>query len=209
MKNPHSCYIANYYNNYAGVTIKCATYKESLTIAQNFQKSTEGACPKLAIDCVYVITNNKLHERWIAYRNNLDDKTVEQHYHGTKLACDITTKKTLCDNQDCGICGIATRGLDPECIHKNIHSPFGNGFYLAPNPAKCHEYSRGCGRYRAMLLCDVCPGTKCELKTNDDSLRGLPKWYDSIHRVRSPCDELVVYKPDAVMPRCIIVYHEE
>ena len=196
---------------YAGVTIKPATSQELSAVTQNFKQrwiSTEGACPKL--DCVYVITNTELSERWTAYQNNLDIKTVEQHYHGTRLACDIATTQTLCNNQDCGICGIAIRGLDPKLIRKNFNSQrFGNAFYLSPSPSKCHEYSQGCGNYRAMLLCDVCPGVKHKLETNDESLRGLPKWYDSVLRVsggRVP--ELMVYRPDAVMPRYIVVYQK-
>ena len=171
----------------------------------------KGRCPD--IDYVYVITNTKLSQRWTEYQQALKDKTVEQHYHGTKLTCDIITTQTLCDDQNCGICGIASEGLNVGCIGKNIDfHRFGDGFYLAPNSSKCHEYTRGFGGYRAMLLCDVCPGTKYKLKTNDQFLEGPPQGYNSIygeHRGSLNYDELVVHNPDAVMPRYVIVYQKD
>ena len=207
--------IIHFYNyTHAGVTIKLATSQELLAVTRSFEqrwRSTEEACPKL--DHVYVVTNAELSQRWTAYQNNLKDKTVEEHYHGTKLTCSLTTTQTLCNNQDCGICGIATMGLDRRCIRKNTdYQRFGNAFYLAPNPSKCHVYTQGCGKYRAMLLCDVCPGIKYKLKSNDQSLTDLPKWYDTVQRVsgtRTPYNELVVFNPDAVMPRYIIVYQKK
>ena len=63
-----------------------------------------------------------------------------------------------------------------------------------------------------MLLCDVCPGNKYRLKTGNVSLRGPPQGYDSV--LGEPggtlnYDELVVYNPDAVIPRYILVYQKD
>ena len=49
--------------------------------------------------------------------------------------------------------------LDTKMIQTNItFQRFGHGFYLAPNSSKCHDYTQGACGYRAMLVCDVCPG---------------------------------------------------
>lgn len=182
------------------------------TVSQNFEQQwTKGACPKL--EYVYAVTNTKLSQRWSAYQQSLKVKTVEKHYHGTKLACCITVTQTLCNDRDCGICGIATIGLDRRYVWKNINfQRFGHGFYLAPNPSKCHDYTQGYGGYRAMLLCDICPGNKYKQTTNDISLGGPPDGYDSVYGVSGVelnHDEIVVYNPDAVMPRYIIVYQRD
>ena len=63
-----------------------------------------------------------------------------------------------------------------------------------------------------MLLCDVCPGRKCLLKTNSKQLTGPPPGFDSVYgqvgdKLNYP--EIVVYNPDAVMPRHITVYRKD
>ena len=140
---------------------------------------------------------------------------MEWHYHGTSLACNITSEKKLCNLQSCGICGISSEGLKREFIRKNIvFQRFGNGFYLAPNSSKCHDYTQGAHGYRAMLLCNVLPGRKYTLETNSQSLTGPPLGYDSVFGQASTrsvlnFDELVIYKPEAVMPRYIIIYRKD
>ena len=145
----------------------------------------------------------------------LQDQTVEEHYHGTKLTCDLTQSSSSapCNDEECGICGISTSGLDRRCIRKNINfQRFGHGFYLAPNSSKCHDYTQGANGYRAMLLCNVCPGKKYPLKTNNVDLKGPPPGYDCVYgqvggRLNYP--EIVVYNPDAVVARYIIVYQKD
>ena len=175
------------------------------TNAWNFKK---GECPK--VDFVFVISNFTLLSRWTAYRLKLSDQTVEEYYHGTKLSCNLT--KAPCADSECGICGISRTGLDRRCIRKNIKfQRFGHGFYLAPNSSKCHDYTQGAHGYRAMLLCDVCPGRKYNLRSNNKNLRKPPSGYDSVFGETGGhlnYAEIVVYNPDAVVPRFIIVYQK-
>ena len=163
---------------------------------------------------VIPITNSHLQRRWEKYRKTLRNQACEEYYHGTRLACNIT-QPTFCSNVSCGICRISCSGLDPQCIGTNIHfQRFGRGFYLAPNSSKCHDYIQGAYGYRAMLLCDVLPGRKYRTRTNDQSLTAPPPGYDSVYgeacngsKLNYP--EIVVYKPQAVLPRYIIVYKKD
>ena len=63
-----------------------------------------------------------------------------------------------------------------------------------------------------MLLCDVCPGNKYRLETNSQRRTGPPPGYDSVYgQVGSKLNypEIVVYEPDAVIPRFIILYQKD
>ena len=172
----------------------------------------KGACP--SVKFIFEITNVTLKKNFVAYRSSRQQKDVEQHFHGTTLACNITTTRDICIKGACGICGISSEGLNPDCIRKDKDDfqRFGSGFYLAPNSSKCHDYTdctpetRG---DRAMLLCDVCPGRKYEIERNSPKLTRPPRGFDSVYgqvgaKLNYP--ELVVYDRRAVMPRYIIVY---
>ena len=196
------------------VSIRHANKQEITLVTGKFQGKWDprkGACP--SIEYVYVVTNPQLEQRWTTYMQSLQIQTVEEHYHGTKLICDITTTQTLCSDQGCGVCGISNTGLDRRCVRKNIQfQRFGHGFYLAPNSSKCHDYTQGYNIYRAMLLCDVCPGNKYYLTTNDETLTGPPQGYDCVYGntgVNLNYEEIVLYNPDAIMPRYIIVYQKD
>ena len=59
------------------------------------------------------------------------------------------------------------------------------------------------------LLCDMLPGRKYVVQTNRQHLQGPPTGYDSVYgNVGKDLNypELVVYNPDAVLPRYIIIY---
>ena len=63
-----------------------------------------------------------------------------------------------------------------------------------------------------MLLVDVCPGNKYNLKKGDQTLKGPPQGFDSVYGqtgVHLNYEELVVYNPDAALPKCIIVYQRD
>ncbi len=63
-----------------------------------------------------------------------------------------------------------------------------------------------------MLLFDVCPGNKYNLKKDDANLKAPPQGFDSVYGqpgVRLNYEELVVYNPDAALPKCIIVYQKD
>lgn len=144
------------------------------------------------------------------YQQSLQDQTVEEHYHGTNLTCNIATSQDLCNDKNCGICGISRNGFDLQCVRKNIKfQRFGRGFYLAPNSSKCHDYTRKYCSCRAMLLCHVCPGNKYYLKENNVTLRSPPNGFDSVYGEtgrKLNYEEIVLYNPDAILPRYIIVY---
>lgn len=195
------------------VSIVEAGSQEFQKVSGKFQQAWargKGSCPTLSF--VFVVNNRKLVQRWTAYKKQLSIQDVEEHYHGTVLRCDITNTKAMCNTEDCGVCGISRDGFDRRCIRKNINfQRFGHGFYLAPNSSKCHDYTQGFSNYRAMLLCDVCPGNKYVMKQDDVKLKGPPKGFDSVHgRGGSDSslnyDELVIYNPDSILPRYVVVY---
>ena len=183
-----------------------ATQQEFSKVSQQFTQdwdTRKGTCPE--VDYVYVVSNSVLEARWSAYKQTLQDQTVEEYYHGTKMMCNLSHMP--CTNTDCGVCGIISTGLDRRCIRKDINfQRFGHGFYLAPNSSKCHDYTQGTANvYRAMLLCAVCPGRKYIVQTDHVNLKGPPQVYgqegNSLNHAK-----IVVYNPDAVLPRYIIVY---
>ncbi len=165
------------------------------------------------MEYVAVVVNATLKQRCSTYRQRLRNQEMEEHFHGTTLSCDIKRTKALCSVGSCGICGISRTGLNRGYIKKNIDfQRFGDGFYLAPNSSKCHDYTRGINGYRAMLLCDVCPGNKYRLRKTDQSLQGPPRGYDSVNGQVGEhlnYEEIVLYHPDAVMPRYIILYQKD
>ena len=208
------CIIAGIVANPSILGIRNASQQELTSIQSTFQQkwaTAKGPCP--ALHCVFVVTNQSLLARWQTYRQKLSDQTVEEHYHGTKVTCDIVNTQALCSNQDCGACGISSTGFDRRCFRKNINfQRFGHGFYLASNSSKCHDYTQGINGYRVMLLCDVCPGNKYTLKKDNKQLTSPPQGYDSVHGQTGGSlnyEEIVLYQPDAILPRYIIVYQKD
>lgn len=194
-----------------------ASQQEFATVQSSFlQKWAKGQSP-LNVDFIFVVTNYSLQQRWQTYRQSLTIQTVEEHYHGTTLTCDITNTGQLCTDSNCGVCGISSTGFNPGCIGKSVRfQRFGHGFYLAPNSSKCHDYTQGANGYRAMLLCDVCPGNKYIRTKNGQSLRGPPQGYHSVYgQAGLGCvlnyEEIVLYGPqaDAILPKYIIVYQKD
>ena len=194
-------------------TIKPISSLLEAVVEAHFKKewaSEKGSCPD--ITCVFQVTNPGLEKRWNAYKQRLPSnvQTEEKYFHGTKLTCDIVNTCTVCSDKNCGICGISKLGMYRECIRNNINfQRFGHGFYFAPNSSKCHDYTQGIQTHRAMLLVDILPGKKYVILTTKQELRGPP---DDCHSVFGKpgqslnYPELVVYNPDCVMPRYIVVY---
>ena len=201
------CYLTGIVPSNSNNVVRQANRSEFSLVSQKFTSSwKKGSCPK--VDSVYVVSNSALESRWTAYKQQLQDQTVEEYYHGTKLTCDLSNAP--CTDQECGICGISNTGLDRRCIRKNINfQRFGHGFYLAPHSSKCHDYTQGANGYRAMLLCSVCPGTKYNILRDNVKLKGPPQGYNCVFGQAGQSlnyEEIVVYNPDAVVPRYIIVY---
>ena len=198
------------------VGIRRAKGKEFQEVSLKFRQAwVKGHCPKVGL--VFIITNTRLKKRYDAYRRTLSKQSREEHYHGTKLKCNIKRDQHTCSDSDCGICGISSMGLDRRCIQKNISfQRFGHGFYLAPNSSKCHDYTQGAHNFRAMLLCEVAPGNKYFLQKNDTGLEGPPEGFDSVYGKSAAgsasvlnYDEIVIYNPDSVLPRYIIMYQKD
>ena len=170
-----------------GIKVVTCNTQEFAVISEKFQQAwAKGSCPPVSF--VFIINNRQLQQRWSAHQEKLSVQTVEEHYHGTVLLCNITTSNTMCNDKDCGICGISRTGFS-WC--KSHSQRFSNRFYLAPNSSKCHDYTQGAHGYRAMLLCDVCQRKKDE-KLKECSAGSIFN-YDEI------ADE-------SILPRHIIIY---
>ena len=157
-------------------------------------------------------------KRWMNYKATLASKgspiTVEQYYHGTIIKCNPVVTKKVCSHSDCGVCGISHKGFNKKLIGKNIpkFKRFGDGFYLAPHSSKCHDYTQGTHRHRAMLLCDVLPGKKYTFTKNQIHLTAPPDGFDSVygkpgHNLNYP--EVVLFDEASILPSYIIMYKRD
>ena len=187
---------------------------EYRSICSKFRNDwAKGACP--AVDFVLEVDCLALKRRWEDFTTDLATRgsptTVEEHYHGTFIKCDLAGTKSLCADSSCAICGISTVGFKKNLIGTNISrfKRFGHGFYLAPHSSKCHDYTRGSHTHRAMLLCDVLPGTKHVVTTDQTHLTTPPPGYDSVYgqpggSLNYP--EIVLYDEASILPRYVIMY---
>lgn len=210
---PQGIYIAS--NSFLD-TIKLATRAQFQMVSDKFrQKWADRKGIAGEVKAVYIIDNPNLKRTWNLYKQSLSYyQQTEEHYHGTKLMCDISTTNDLCCARDCSVCRIAEGGFDEQKIKTNIphFQRFGRGFYLAPNSSKCHDYTQGAFSYRALLLCEVCPGKKFPLSKNNRSCEGPPSGYHSIHgQVGGDLnyEEIVLPRADAILPKFIIVYKKD
>ena len=169
------------------------------------------------MDYIFEVICKNVEKRWSSYSATLAQQgsptNVEQHYHGTIIKCNLAVTRNLCTDSGCGICGISQKGFRKKRIGKNISfKRFGHGFYLAPNSSKCHDYTQGSHTHRAMLLCDVLPGNKHVVTTDQTHLTAPPRGYDSVYgqtgsRLNYP--EIVLYDEEAILPRYIIAYQKD
>jgi len=197
--------------------------QEYKTLCQKFRSDwarRKGSCP--SIFSIAKIINPVVSERFQSYHDTLlRFKDIEQHYHGTRLCCDLANSAELCDDPNCSTCGIAKKGFDHQKISKNSFQRFGEGFYFAPNSSKSYDYAVGkrfgeavgirrntC--YSSVLLCDIAPGRKYTLQYR--GLSNPPPGYDSFYgesravtgRGELNYDELVIFDHRAIHPRYII-----
>ena len=196
------------------VVIKKAGRQEFQRIQAHFTQqwdSRKGPCGQLYQ--VFIIDNPMSKDRFQKYLSTLSVKTVNQYYHGTSLRCAIYKSSTVCSDHTCGICGVSQKGMQPNFKTSNItFQRFGNGFYLAPNSSKCHDYTRGHDRYRAMLLFDVAEGNKYIVQNDQTTLTAPPQGHDSVYGRRGGSlnyDEIVLYKSEALLPTHIVVYTKD
>ena len=184
-------------------------------LCEKFRKDwvmEKGPCP--SVIAIVKIVNSTVSQKFEDYP--LKCYGIEQQYHGTTLCCDLANSANLCNDPNCGACGITRRGFDPSRIGSNAWQRFGKGFYFAPNSSKAYDYAIGNRvganriatrntRCSAIILCDIAPGIK--LTTMVNSSNGPPKGYNSIHGKHGKdlnCDEIVVYNPSTICPQYII-----
>ena len=111
------------------------------------------------LHAVLIIDNPKLKYQFQKYHSTLSMKTINQYFHGTSLKCAIYQNTTVCRDDTFGICGVGQKGMLPN--FKAKFQRFGDGFYLAPNSFKYHDYTQaGHNKCHAMLLFDVAEGKK-------------------------------------------------
>ncbi len=192
--------------------IKLVSDAESIAIKAKFKCAwdlNKGDAPQ--VEAVFVIKHRRYRKlKWHMYRwSRCLHQKSEVYYHGTRLCCNITKSKALCNIKECGICRISGSGFDCQNI---IFQRLGPSFYLAPNTSKCHDYTLGAYGCRALLLCDVYSGKKYIVEETNSDRRGPPKGYHSIYcraGISLNYDEIGLPYPDAILPRYIIVYQKD
>eukprot|EP00731_Ephydatia_muelleri_P002163 Em0001g2163a len=101
----------------------------------------------------------------------------------------------------------------PTAVEQHYHGTIIScDIITTPNSSKCHDYTQGTHTYRAMLLCDVLPGKKHVVQTNQTHLVTPPQGYDSVygqpgHALNYP--EIVIYDEASILPRYVIVYQKD
>ena len=190
-----------------------------VTVVSQFQNNWakgKGTCP--GVDHIFEIVSKSVEKKWKSYKDALaqagSPTTVEQHYHGTIIKCDLAGTKSLCADSSCAICGISKVGFKKNLIGTNIpkFKRFGQGFYLSPNSSKSHDYTQGSHTHRAMLLCDVLPGKKHLVTTDQTHLTAPPQGYDSVYgqpggSLNYP--EIVLYDEASILPHYVIMYQKD
>ena len=180
---------------------------------EHWRCEMHGPCPN--VFAVLEVINPSVRDKFADYRDDMCYDRIERFFHGTTLRCHtLYDYQTPCNDGRCSVCRIIEHGFRRECI--NFHRPkrFGHAFYLAPNSSKSHQYSHTSCDYWAMFLCWVVPGKKYKLKYNEVHLEGPPTGFDSVYGQRADDgyghltdDELVLYDPDAISPKYVLLYN--
>ena len=191
--------------------------QEYMNLSDKFQKDWDmkkGRCP--SVIAIVKIVNSTVSLRYKDYPFKYYG--TEQYYHGTTLCCDLANTANLCNDPNCGACGITRRGFVPSRIGSGRFQRFGKGFYFAPNSSKAYDYAKG-NRFgasiiatrntscSAIILCDIAPGRKYTTMVNSTNLVGPPEGYNSVYGKRGRdlnYDEIVVYDFQAICPQYII-----
>lgn len=181
------------------------------------KKWAKGTAP--VIHSVLQVVNPAIEERFLAYVEKLPRRyrKVEQYFHGTSLSCQILEHLLICSElsqtlDECGACGIIESGFEMRKIG-NRWQRFGPGFYLATKSSKAGDYCHGNSSTSAIFLCDVAPGKKFELRTNNPGLTAPPSDFHSVYGKSKFLgaigdmnhDEIVLYSPEAICPRFLFI----
>ena len=196
--------------------------QEFKALCHKFRKDwarEKGPCPAIQSGIILRVVHPALSLRFDAYVEQLPQhhRKIRQYYHGTSLICDIAEYLQMCDDHNCGVCGITKTGLDASKIRHKVFQRFGSAFYVAPHSSKAYEYAarKSSKCYKAMLLCDVAPGKKDRRQRDAKDLQGPSKQCNSVEgktklkflgfkygNLNYP--ELAIYDADAVLPRFIL-----
>ena len=200
------------------------TSKQYNFARKRFERSwakKKGVCP--TVQGVLAVINPSIEEQLRVYRDSLPGryKKTEMYFHGTRMDCLLNEFHVMCDEEKCGVCGIAKKGFQQKCISDRWQR-FGRAFYLAPNSSKSHDYcvirsrtsTTPSSSYQGMFLCEVAAGKKHSLRRNSVFLQGPP---DGCHSVYGKSkfmflkgdlnyDEIVIFNEKAICPRFVILY---
>ena len=181
------------------------------------KKWAKGSAP--VVHSVLQVVNPSVEERFQAYIESLPrrHRKVEQYFHGTSLACNILEHLVICSEfsqsmDECGACDIIQSGFETRKIG-NRWQRFGPGFYLSSKSSKAGDYCHGNSSSSAIFLCDVAPGRKYELRTNNPGLTAPPPEYHSVFGKSKflgaigdlNYDEIVLHRPEAIYPRYLFI----
>ena len=187
----------------------------------NWTKNPQEKPQPADIKGVFRIDNPALKSRFDQYCATLPSPNVGWHYHGTAIKCNLLQSQTFCSDTTCGVCGISGVGFDKARIgtHVNWFQRFGRAFCLAPNSSKCHEYTLGFGRVRALLYCQVALGNPYDTPSDLENYQSPPPGYNSVygragkHHGRKGSlnyDEVAIYGvSEAILPKYIVVYQKD
>jgi hypothetical protein len=163
------------------------------------------------IVCIDVYQVKKNYSQYV--KQTLSGQPNEaMYYHGTVLRCNVASTLRFCGDSKCGACGISQQGFLKSKIRSHVKfQRLGHAFYFSPNSSKCHEYSKGYGGCRAMMVCKVAQGKVYQASHDMSSITSPPKGHDSVaatpgqHRGMNYA-ELATYAEHSILPQYIIVY---
>lgn len=194
------------------------TYRQIQATMQTFQEEMDqGTSP--VIQSILEIVNPAVEERFKVYTDNLPrfHRKVDRFFHGTTLSCNILEHLVICCDHrplsQCGLCGIVKYGFEITKSSNNWQR-YGPGFYLSSKSSKAGDYCRGRDASRAVILCDVAPGKRYELKNDNPRLAEPPANYHSVYGKSKflgaygdlNSEEIVLYSSGAICPRYVFVF---
>ncbi|CAM9158730.1 unnamed protein product [Ectocarpus sp. 13 AM-2016] len=168
-----------------------------------------------------------IYRKYVGYKKA--KRNVRRRFHGTSSSpqCNfvVDLKGRPCSSKECNVCNICTNGFE---LRGNVGGTakttgyrlrYGEGLYFSSVSGKSNDYAQQsekvgseCKKVRCMFVANVNAGNA--YLTEQASLgkdKCPPAGYDSVvGEVRAGGglnhDELVVYKNEAAIPSCLIVY---
>ncbi|KAJ4185717.1 hypothetical protein NW755_008167 [Fusarium falciforme] len=140
----------------------------------------------------------------------------KRRYHGTRRACLVGERGhvlELCDNGECGVCGILKHSfrIPRECRG----SMFGNGVYSTTVSSKADIFAENHHIHSTLHVIFICRvvTNRPQYLRRPDSCRTRPDpGFDSVEAVtvrnggRVMYPETIVYREDAIVPVAVVMY---